>query len=260
MSTILAIETSTEHCSVALMHQGQLLRKALPGVKQHAAHVLPMLDALLAEAGLQKTALDAIAYGQGPGAFTGVRLAVAIAQGLGFALDRPTIGVSCLHATAELAAFSAGLEPADCLHIALLDARMGEYYVGAFESRKDTANLASEAILYALGEERVMNGAALGDWLMVLLAQHASAAHTPPRFAGYSVRSACAHIALHFAHAAHDTQALPDAAAIARIAAQRFKQGEALKAQYAQPSYVRNKVAETTQERSARRAPSAVPG
>jgi tRNA threonylcarbamoyladenosine biosynthesis protein TsaB len=132
MNTILAVETSTETCSVALLHQEQILHREITGARRHAESVLVFVDALLSEAGIGKRQLDAIAFGRGPGAFTGVRLAVAVAQGLSFALDIPAIGVSTLKATAWAAMQANAALKAQPLW-AVLDARMGEVYAGRFQ-------------------------------------------------------------------------------------------------------------------------------
>ncbi len=146
MQTILAIETSTERCSVALLHQGQVIERAIDGAKRHAESVLKFVDALLKEAGLAKTQLDAVAFGRGPGAFTGVRLAVAVAQGFAYALDIPALPVSTLAATA-FTAFSDDPALRHSTLTAALDARMGELYVGRFSMRND--------VLISLEDERV---------------------------------------------------------------------------------------------------------
>ncbi|MEO8743427.1 MAG: tRNA (adenosine(37)-N6)-threonylcarbamoyltransferase complex dimerization subunit type 1 TsaB, partial [Lysobacteraceae bacterium] len=88
---LLAIETATEACSVALSIDGEVRERFEIAPRRHGELVLPWADALLTEAGIVKSQLDAIAVGRGPGAFTGVRLAVAIAQGIALALDRPVV-------------------------------------------------------------------------------------------------------------------------------------------------------------------------
>ena len=100
MSRILALETATEACSVALWIEGEVLDRFEVAPRRHAELALPWIEDLLAQAGLARAQLDAVACGRGPGAFTGVRLAVAITQGLALALDRPAVGVSTLEALA----------------------------------------------------------------------------------------------------------------------------------------------------------------
>ena len=123
---LLAIETATESCSVALACGDSLVVRSEFAPRRHAELLLPMCEQVLAEAGIGRHALDAVAVGVGPGAFTGVRLAVAAAQGLALALDRPLVPVSSLAALAMQA-------PDNGVAIlAVIDARMGEIYAGTF--------------------------------------------------------------------------------------------------------------------------------
>lgn len=128
---LLALETATESCSVALWQDGEILERFETGARRQTALVLPMVEAVLAEAGCRLAQMDAIAFGHGPGAFTGVRVAVSVAQGLGFAIDRPLIGVSTLGACAHSAAQAHG----DGDWLVAFDARMGELYLGAWRVR-----------------------------------------------------------------------------------------------------------------------------
>ncbi|MGH8118461.1 MAG: tRNA (adenosine(37)-N6)-threonylcarbamoyltransferase complex dimerization subunit type 1 TsaB, partial [Rhodanobacteraceae bacterium] len=123
---LLAIETATEACSVALLHHDALIDRSELAPRRHAELVLPMADELLAEAGIARTQLDAVAMGRGPGAFTGVRLAVSVAQGLALALDIPVVPVSSL----AVLAMQAPRNGAAIL--AAIDARRAEIYAGAF--------------------------------------------------------------------------------------------------------------------------------
>lgn len=125
---LLAIETATDTCSVALLCDGtqQELFEHLP--RRQTERVLPMVDELLAAAGVTLASLDAIAFSQGPGAFTGVRVAVSIAQGLGFAAGVPLVGVSTLACTAQAAAEEHGAGQ----WLVAQDARMDELYVGQY--------------------------------------------------------------------------------------------------------------------------------
>lgn len=127
---LIAFDTSTESTSVALSIDGsvQLWQQETP--QQHAKLLLGVIDRLLAEAGIARSALDAIAFGRGPGSFTGVRLATAVAQGLSFGLDRPAVPVSTLAALAQAALPQAAGRPV----LALLDARMGELYAGLYRT------------------------------------------------------------------------------------------------------------------------------
>lgn len=132
MSLILAIEASGPRCSVALGDGRFLLVRTLERPREHHALVLPLASELLAEAGLHPADLDAIAFGRGPGSFTGVRIAVAFAQGLGFALSRPLVPVCSLHALALDAHRRADLCAPET-HVAVaVDAHMGELYCALF--------------------------------------------------------------------------------------------------------------------------------
>lgn len=123
---LLAIETATECCSVALLTGGRLITRSEMAPRRHAELLLPMCDDVLAEAGLARADLDVLAVGRGPGAFTGVRLAVSAAQGIALALDIPVVPVSSLAALA----LQAPDNGADVL--AVIDARMGEVYAAVF--------------------------------------------------------------------------------------------------------------------------------
>ena len=121
---LLALETATEACSAAIFADGAVLERYEIAPRRHAALILPMAEALLAEAGYALQQLDALAVGRGPGAFTGVRLAISVAQGLAFAADVPVAPISTLAALALGAMHETGET-----HIAsALDARMGEVY------------------------------------------------------------------------------------------------------------------------------------
>ncbi|WP_110678958.1 tRNA (adenosine(37)-N6)-threonylcarbamoyltransferase complex dimerization subunit type 1 TsaB [Salinicola sp. RZ23] len=128
MSTLLALDASSTACSCALWRDDDLIHRFEIAPREHTRRLLPMIDELLAEADLDLAALDAIAYGHGPGSFTGLRIAAGIAQGLAYGAELPLMGVSTLEALA-LAAHRKW----HARHvIAALDARMDEIYVGAY--------------------------------------------------------------------------------------------------------------------------------
>ena len=222
---LLAIDTATEACTVALWVDGAVRERFEIAPRRHAELVLPMADSLLAEAGLGKRQLDAIAVGRGPGAFTGIRLAIAVAQGLALALDRPVVPVSTLAVLAQGAA-SAGLPV-----LALIDARMGEVYAGAFVPGDD-------GCVRPLGDEAVLSPAEV--------------AAPAPRFAGvgtgFGAHAAVLEARLAAARAKVAAEALPRAADLARLAARDFAAGLGVDALQAQPVYLRDKVALTLAE------------
>ncbi|HQW09646.1 MAG TPA: tRNA (adenosine(37)-N6)-threonylcarbamoyltransferase complex dimerization subunit type 1 TsaB, partial [Steroidobacteraceae bacterium] len=148
---ILALDTATEACSVALWNDGAVHVDAIELARGHAQRILSMVDALLASHALRLVDLDAIAAGRGPGGFTGVRLAISVAQGLALGADLPAVGVSNLAAVAQavLARDTAATHVLVCN-----DARMKEVYTALF--RRDEAGLAALE-----GRERVMQPASV---------------------------------------------------------------------------------------------------
>jgi tRNA threonylcarbamoyladenosine biosynthesis protein TsaB len=140
---ILAIETSTEACSAALCIRGEVLERYVLAPRQHAALILPMIESLLAEADIGVQRLDAIAFGRGPGAFTGVRIAAGIVQGIAFAAELPVIPVSTLAALA----LGALRETAERQVMAALDARKDEVYWACFRQEGDALVLQGSEVV-----------------------------------------------------------------------------------------------------------------
>jgi tRNA threonylcarbamoyladenosine biosynthesis protein TsaB len=231
---LLALETSTEACSVALWIDGDLRERYEVAPRRHTELVLPWCDALLAEAGVAKSALDAIAVGRGPGAFTGVRLAVALAQGMALALDRPVLPVSTL---AALAMGAPRLDEAAIL--AVIDARMGEFYAGSFERTDDglVATAGEEALL---SPRRSLPIAIAARSLVGIGSGFKAAAWQ--ELAGSPLMLAC------------DPEGLPHAADVARLGAAAFARGEAIAPDRLEPAYLRDKVALTLEEQAEARA------
>lgn len=222
---ILALETSTDLGSCALWQDGDVSERLCPPGRPHSETLLPLLRELLAEAGIGFADLDAIAFGAGPGAFTGLRVACGVAQGLAVAAELPVLPVSTLQA---LAAASGGERV-----LALLDARMGEVYCAAYQRQGDE--------MCQLGEQRVVSPEGVefpggGIWLA---AGNALAAY--PSLRERAAQAACALA----------PEAMPSAAAVARLAAPRLLRGEGLDPALAVPIYVRDKVARTVAERLA---------
>lgn len=140
---ILAIETSSATASVALKVGAEPRQRTIDSQREQAERLLPLADELLAEAGLTLAALDAIAFGRGPGSFTGLRIAAAVSQGLAFATGVPLVPVSSLECLAQGAWRTAGAGRS----LVCVDAHMGEVYSGAFEVRHGVA--------HAVGAERL---------------------------------------------------------------------------------------------------------
>lgn len=233
---LLAFETSTEACSVAVWRDGEVRERFEIAPRRHAELVLPWAQELLAEAGLARSQLDAVAVGRGPGAFTGVRLGIALAQGIALALELPMLPVSTL---AALAMRADGRGPV----LAAIDARMGEVYAGAFEPVEDG--------LRALGPESVC----APDAVVLPDAFGASAAWQGVGTGFAAVEGALqAHLGARLAGI--DATALPRAADVARLAARAWARGERVAPERVEPAYLRDNVALTLEQQKARRAAS----
>jgi tRNA threonylcarbamoyladenosine biosynthesis protein TsaB len=226
---LLAIETATECCSVALIAGTRLYERSELAPRRHAELLLPMCDDVLAEAGITQRDLDALAVGRGPGAFTGVRLAVSAAQGIALALDIPVVPVSSLAALAMQA-------PDDGTDVlAVIDARMGEVYAGMFRRSGDHIEAISEETVGPADALRLSSAGALNvigsGWSSYRDALE-KALPSPPRWA--------------------DGARCPQAADIARLAAPIATAGGGIAADRVQPVYLRDKVALTLAEQQRR--------
>lgn len=131
--TILALDTATEACSVGLLHQGQSRVIETIAQREHTKHILPMVDQILTEAGIKLADVDALAFGRGPGSFTGVRIGAGIAQGLALGANLPVIPVSNLLAMAQAAYRKLGATNV----LAAIDARMNEVYFCAVSAQNN---------------------------------------------------------------------------------------------------------------------------
>ncbi len=227
MPIILAIETSSELASCALLRDGTVLARSSSGVRTHSQSVLPMIQELLAEAGIALKDCDAIAFGSGPGSFTGVRTACGIAQGLAFGASLPVVPVVTLDAMALACRQQTGA--ADVL--AVLDARMGEVYWAQYQF-DGAADAAPRAVLApALSAPQAV-------------APQGAVTACGNGFAAYALALA----GKDFAAGAH-AAVMPHAAQIAQLAAIAYAAGATVSAADAQPLYLRNKIAYTQAER-----------
>ncbi|KFN43078.1 tRNA (adenosine(37)-N6)-threonylcarbamoyltransferase complex dimerization subunit type 1 TsaB [Arenimonas oryziterrae] len=231
---LLAIDTSTEACSVALWLDGEVQARYEIAPRRHTELVLPWADELLAAAGVAKSQLDGLVVARGPGAFTGVRLAVALVQGMALALDRPVVPVSTLAALALPVADDAGASEI----LAAIDARMGEVYLGRY--RRD-----ADALVSAIGEEWMAAPATPGlpgDGLCLGVGT------------GFSAADGALPAALTARLQRFDAAALPHARDVARLGARGYARGEAIAPDLLEPAYLRNKVALTLIEQRASRS------
>ena len=229
---ILALDTATENCSVALLMGRRLIVREQLLAHGHAEHILPMADEVLREADVTLGALTAIAFGRGPGSFTGVRLAASVTQGLAFGAGLAVVPISDLRALAQrVLELDAGVTRV----LVCNDARMHEVYWGCFE------RLEPEGFAAAAQDEQVSKPAAVtlpASWSGAHRAVHAAGSG----FAAYpGLRSALAgHL-----DRVHDGL-LPRAAEIARLAAREVACGRVLPAEQALPVYLRDDVAHAT--------------
>lgn len=232
-SRILAFDTATERASAALGLGDEVVAVDLPGGAQASATLIPALLRLLAGAGLTLRQLDAIAFGRGPGAFTGLRTACAVAQGLALGASLPVVPVDTLAAIAEDARSRAVPEAPHWRVWALLDARMDELYAAEYRFGDSGWDTLVEPLLTA-PEALALR------W-----------ANDPPSAAaGEALATFSARLGLAGLMAVPDAR--PQASALLRIARQRYAQGAAIDPALALPLYVRDKVALTTAERAAR--------
>lgn len=221
-----AFETSSEWCSVALWLDGEIAGVEERVGQGHSERVLPMLEMLFEMKDVDSSQLDAVAFGSGPGSFTGLRVACGVAQGLAFARGLPAIGISTLESLAE--------ESGAARVVACIDARMHEVYYGALERVDATPG---------------------GRWREVIPALCAAPARLPaPPGEGWigCGNGFAAYGSLGLALVNPDIH--PSAVSVARLAAPRLAAGEGLDAALALPVYVRDKVALTEAERDAGRA------
>jgi tRNA threonylcarbamoyladenosine biosynthesis protein TsaB len=221
---ILALDTSTEYCSVALWQDGAVIGRFEQVGQKHSQVLIPMVDDVLREAGIRLREVDGIAFGAGPGSFTGVRIACSAAQGLALGAGKPVAGICTLHALAE----HSGRDRV----IAVLDARMAEVYYAAYEKHAGAWHAACEPRLCLPQDAPAVIG---GDWVG---AGSGFLAHGETLRARYAANLA-----------AVDEQAVPQAAAISRLAAPLFAAGQGVDAADAAPLYLRDKVALKTSER-----------
>jgi len=225
---VLALDTATEACSVALLTDAGLVGAWREVGRGHAEQILDMVDVVLSEAGTVLGMLDGIAASVGPGAFTGVRIGVSVAQGLAFGADLPVVAVTTLEALGWQA-MRGGAEQV----MACLDARMGEVYWGCFATHPERGLVVCGAP--AVGDAQSVNVPLKGPFQGI-----------GRGFAAYPALQALAGVTL----SAGACDALPDAKDMARLGAIRLKLGEGRDPADLIPVYLRDKVALTEAERA----------
>jgi tRNA threonylcarbamoyladenosine biosynthesis protein TsaB len=229
---LLAFDTSTEVMHIAVQHGAQVFTHLGTGGAHTSSTLIPAILGLLQQAGLQLNQLDAIAFGRGPGAFTGLRTACAVAQGLAFAAGVKLLPIDTLMALAEEARHSHGTVQQPSIVCAALDARMGEVYTAHYVFNSYSCSISLGHSLKT-PSNITLQGPADG----ILLAGN--------------IRPACDAQLSAAVLAAPYLACLPTATALLRLAPQLIAQGGLVDAQDALPLYVRDKVAQTTAEREA---------
>jgi len=222
--TVLAIETSTEHLSLAVARGDEMLESTQWIGQRHAELILPEIGRLLAAAGSGIDALTAVVFGSGPGSFTGLRIACGVAQGLAFARGLPVLGIGTLEALAE----QSGAERV----VACLDARMSEVYHAAYRRRPGGWVEASAPALVRPADVPVPEE---GDWVGCGSGFRLHRDALGRRLGARLVRV--------------EPDAVPLASAMLRLALPRLAAGEGRDPAEAVPTYVRDKVALKTHER-----------
>ena len=224
---VLALETSTEYCSVALWQDGVIVERCELVGQKHSELLMAMLDGVLRDSGFRIQDMDGIAFGMGPGSFTGVRIACGVVQGLAFGANLPVAGICTLQALAE----ASGKEKI----IAALDARRGEIYHAAYKKHDGVWVTVGEPCLCKPEDAPALSG---NDWFGAGSGFSAHGAALAERYAGQLQGV--------------DEVAVPQAAAIAALGAAQFAQGLGKDAAEALPLYLRDKVALKTSEREGR--------
>ncbi|HXH02220.1 MAG TPA: tRNA (adenosine(37)-N6)-threonylcarbamoyltransferase complex dimerization subunit type 1 TsaB [Candidatus Competibacteraceae bacterium] len=218
---ILALDTATEACSAAVLVGDEVIERFAVAPRRHAELILPMLEAVLAEAGLRPAQLDAVAFGRGPGSFTGVRIATGVAQGIACAADLPVAPVSTLAAIARQVIAGRGVKRV----AAALDARMGELYWGLYQADDEGGVTALAAECVAPAESVPLPAGA--DWYGAGSGWAAYGSALRQRLAVVGSWDDC----------------YPRAGDIGRLGALAWRRGQLLAAEAALPVYLRDNVA-----------------
>ncbi len=217
---ILALDTATEACSAALLLGDELIERYLVAPREHTQLLMPMVDSLMEESGLGIHELDAIAFGRGPGSFTGLRIAAGFTQGLALGAELPVLPVSDLAALALQAHRQLGWEEL----LVCQDARLKEFFVGAFR-------------IGAEGPEEAMSEA------LVDVSELAAKAQDFHHAVGSGWLTPGGRQATHEELVINSSVHLPRAADIARLGKLAFLRGESVPAEQALPVYLRDQVA-----------------
>ncbi|MET0379124.1 MAG: tRNA (adenosine(37)-N6)-threonylcarbamoyltransferase complex dimerization subunit type 1 TsaB [Spongiibacteraceae bacterium] len=220
MPRLLALDSSTEACSVALLDGDVVIERYVEAPREHMLRLLPMVDELLAERGLTLRDLDAIAFARGPGSFTGLRICIGVVQGLAFGAQLPVIPVSTLAALAQTGAHRV---PAGTHILSAIDARMDEVYWGWFEKQAD-------GLVRSINDEQLTAPEQVHS--------QSDAVHRIGVGSGWCYRPRLGDAGL----ATIDATVLPRASAVIALALSIWSAGGAVDVEQALPVYLRDKV------------------
>lgn len=222
---LIAIDSSSEACSVAILQGSEIIESWQLAPRQHTQKLLPMLDQLLAQASLSVGQCDAIAFARGPGSFTGLRVCISLVQGLAFGVDIPVVPVSSLAALAQSAVDQQLVLPQSAV-LAALDARMDQVYWAAYEQ--------VDGLVHALSEEKLSAPESVS---IKQFANEKSFIGVGPGF-NYGERLACAQ-----QYDLIEQNLLPRASAVAKLGSTAFSAGFFCRADQATPTYLRDEIA-----------------
>ena len=261
----LAFETSTDTLSIAVSRDAQTWAHTSAGGAQSSAQTLPQTLRLMGEAGLNFSDLQAVVFGRGPGAFTGLRTACSVAQGLAFGADVPVLPIDTLLAVAEEArhACAADARPQVTRVLAVLDARMDQVYVAAYEcgiaddiqTQSDAVNTVVSVPVWRCVQEAELQNPETLRWPSAWAADETCVANENSQNSRAPAFIAAGNAWSVYAgrwpevFSAPQFTVLPTATALLRLASQAWAQGRAVPPEEALPLYIRDKVAQTTEER-----------
>jgi tRNA threonylcarbamoyladenosine biosynthesis protein TsaB len=228
---ILAIETATEACSAALAIGDNITTRFEIAPREHTKLILTMMDNVLAQAGVALAQINAVAFGRGPGAFTGVRIATGVAHGIALATDKPLLPISTLAAIAQQMYQQQGA--AHCF--AAIDARMEEIYWGAYSANNGLMTLQGEEVVSKPNILQVAANAKKSAWIAA--------------GSGWDAHEQQLNTAI-IPHLNKIDNILPSAQYIAQLAVKEYQEGKGVTAEQAQPIYLRDKIAQTVVERN----------
>ena len=217
---ILALDTSTNACSAALLLDNESIQRHQIAPQEHSNLILPMIDGLMAEAGISLSALDAIAFGRGPGSFVGVRIAASVTQGIAFAGELPVVAVSSLAALAQGSQIEKTL--------VAFDARMAEVYWGAYcRNEQNIVELLAAEVVCKPEEVSYPQNSDMMDWTGIGTGWDSYKEALSKRMPEVAVKSEILY---------------PEAKNIAILGAYSYQLGEIIGAQDVHPVYIRNQV------------------